>query len=61
MGRVKFRCPHCGAHRFKFTVRNEGQMTPHGAVCCRCARPVQADNLYHIHLAYRRKSWSEKD
>ncbi|WP_446686644.1 ECs_2282 family putative zinc-binding protein [Pantoea septica] len=61
MGRVKFRCPECGARRFQFTFQDENKHTPHGAVCSRCGRQVKASNLYQLHLAYRRRSWNERD
>ncbi|MGJ0194545.1 ECs_2282 family putative zinc-binding protein [Pantoea sp. RRHST58] len=61
MGRVKFRCPECGARQFQFTSNGKDKKTPHGAVCSRCGKQVKASNLYQLHLACRRKSWNERD
>lgn len=61
MGRVKIRCPSCGERRFQFTFQNKDKQTPHGAVCSRCGRQVEARNLYQLHLAYRRSNWDEED
>lgn len=55
MGRVKFRCPKCGARRFQFTVRDEIKQTRHGAICCQCGCQVKASNLYQLHLSYQRR------
>lgn len=50
MGRVKIRCPSCGARRFQFTLKNDEKKIPHGAVCCGCGEPLKVENVYRLFL-----------